>query len=89
MLVESFLDVWFTEKMNLLFWADVGDFGFMTDNNVDSNLEAWWGYEVRENIRIEAGYRGRYDAFGKGSGSEGIKSHGWYHGWVLGAVFSF
>jgi hypothetical protein len=44
---------------------------------------------VRENILIEAGYRGRYYAFGKGSGSEGIKSHGWYHGPGLGAVFNF
>jgi hypothetical protein len=62
--VEPFLGlrtgVWFTEKMNLLFRADVGGFGFVAYNNVDSNLEALLGYKVRENIRIEAGYRGRY-----------------------------
>jgi hypothetical protein len=40
MLVESLLDVWFTEEMNLLFRADVSGFGFAAYNNVDSNLEA-------------------------------------------------
>jgi hypothetical protein len=93
MVVEPFLGlrtgVWFTEKLNLLLRVDVGGFGFVAYNHVDSNLEALLGYKVHDNIRLEAGYRGRYYSFDKGSGSEGIKSHGWYHGPVLGAVFSF
>jgi hypothetical protein len=91
MVVEPFLGlrtgVWFTEKLNLLFMADVGGFGVVAYNNIDSDLEALVGYKVSDHIRLEAGYRGRYYAFDKGG--EGIKSHGWYNGPVVGAVFSF
>ena len=34
---------------------DLGGFGFTAYNNVDSHLEAWLGFKVRENIRSEAG----------------------------------
>ncbi len=90
-LVEPFLGlrtgVWFTEKWNLLFTADMGGLGAVAYDSFDSNLEALVGYKVHDQIRLYAGYRGRYYTFNKGG--EGIKSHGWYHGPVLGAVFSF
>jgi hypothetical protein len=67
--------------------ADVGGFGVVAYDDFNSNLEALVGYKVSDHIRLEIGYRGRYYSFDKGG--EGIKSHGWYHGPVLGAVFSF
>jgi hypothetical protein len=91
MVVEPFLGlrtgVWFTEKWNLMFMADVGGFGVVAYDDFNSNLEALVGYKVNDHIRLEVGYRGRYYAFNKGG--EGIKSHGWYNGPMLGAVFSF
>ncbi|MFA4902267.1 MAG: hypothetical protein WC600_05925 [Desulfobaccales bacterium] len=78
---------WFTPKVNLLLRADCGGFGFVAYNNVDSVLEALLGYQVHKNIRIYGGYRGRYFS---GSGStKDIAIHGWFHGPLLGAVFSF
>lgn len=78
---------WFTPKVNLLLKADCGGFGFVAYNNVDSVLEALLGYQVYKNIRIYGGYRGRYFS---GSGStKDIAVHGWFHGPMLGAVFSF
>jgi hypothetical protein len=78
---------WFTPKVNLLLKADCGGFGFVAYNNVDSVLEALLGYQVYKNIRIYGGYRGRYFS---GSGStKAIAVHGWFHGPMLGAVFSF
>jgi hypothetical protein len=60
-------------------------FGLVADNNVDSVLEAEVGYQVRKNIRIYAGYRGRYAS----GGTNDIAVHGWIHGLKLGTVFSF
>jgi hypothetical protein len=91
MIIEPFLGlrtgVWFTEKWNLLFTADMGGLGTLAYDSFDSNLEALVGYKVQDQIRLYAGYRGRYYTFNKGG--EGIKSHGWYNGPVVGAVFSF
>ena len=53
------LGLWFTPKLNLMLKADCGGFGFVAYNNVDSVLEALVGYQVRKNICIYAGYRGR------------------------------
>jgi hypothetical protein len=79
--------LWFTPKVNLLLSADCGGFGFVAYNNVDSVLEALIGYQVHKNIRIYGGYRGRYFS---GSGStKDIAAHGWFHGPMLGTVFSF
>ena len=81
------LGFWFTQKLNLMLKADCGGFGFVAYNNVDSVLEALLGYQVYQNIRIYGGYRGRYFS---GSGStKDIAVHGWFHGPMLGAVFSF
>jgi hypothetical protein len=78
---------WFTQKLNLLLKADCGGFGFVAYNNVDSVLEALLGYQVHKNIRLYGGYRGRYFS---GSGStKDIAVHGWFHGPMLGSVFSF
>ena len=79
--------LWFTPKLNLLLKADCGGFGFVAYNNVDSVLEALVGYQVHKNIRIYGGYRGRY--FSGGDSTKDIAVHGWMHGPMLGAVFSF
>jgi hypothetical protein len=79
--------VWLTPKINLLLRADCGGFGLVAYNNVDSVLEALLGYQVHKNIRIYGGYRGRY--FSGSDSSKDIAVHGWFHGPVLGAVFSF
>jgi hypothetical protein len=79
--------VWFTPKLNLMLRADCGGFGFVAYNNVDSVLEALLGYQVHKNIRIYGGYRGRY--FSGSDGAKDIAAHGWFHGPMLGAVFSF
>jgi hypothetical protein len=79
--------LWLTQKFNLLLKADCGGFGFVAYNHVDSVLEALVGYQVQKNIRIYAGYRGRY---GSGAGdAKNVTMHGWFHGPVLGSVFSF
>jgi hypothetical protein len=90
-IVEPFaglrLGFWFTPNLNLLLRASCGGFGFVAYNNVDSVLEALVGYKVHKNIRIYGGYRGRYVS---GSGdSKAIALHGWFHGPMLGSVFSF
>jgi hypothetical protein len=78
---------WFTPKVNLILKADCGGFGFVAYNNVDTVLEALLGYQVHKDIRIYGGYRGRYFS---GSGStKDIAVHGWFHGPMLGSVFSF
>jgi hypothetical protein len=78
---------WFTPKVNLLLKADCGGFGFVAYNNVDSVIEALVGYQVHKNIRLYGGYRGRYFS-GNGS-TKDIAVHGWFHGPMLGSVFSF
>ena len=78
---------WFTPKVNLLLKADCGGFGFVAYNNVDSVLEALVGYQVHKNIRIYGGCRGRY-ASAEGSTKDNAV-HGWFHGPMLGSVFSF
>jgi hypothetical protein len=45
------------------------------------------GYQVHKNVRIYGGYRGRYFS-GSGSAKD-IAAHGWFHGPMLGSVFSF
>jgi hypothetical protein len=81
------LGFWFTPKVNLLLKADCGGFGVVAYNNVDSVLEALLGYQVHKNIRLYAGYRGRY-ASGTGNVKD-VAIHGWFHGPMLGSVFSF
>ncbi len=81
------IGLWFTPKVNLLLKADCGGFGFVAYNNVDSVLEALVGYQVHKNIRIYGGYRGRYVSAESSNGN--IAVHGWFHGPMLGAVFSF
>ncbi len=81
------LGFWFTPKVNLLLKADCGGFGFVAYNNVDSVLEALVGYQVHKNIRIYGGYRGRYASLA--GSTKDIAVHGWFHGPMLGAVFSF
>jgi hypothetical protein len=85
--VGTRLGFWLTPKFNFLLKADCGGFGFVAYNHVDSVLEALVGYQVHKSIRIYGGYRGRY-----GSGVGGAKDvtvHGWFHGPILGSVFSF
>jgi len=79
--------VWFTPKVNLMLRADCGGFGFVAYNNVDSVLEALIGYQVHKNIRLYGGYRGRY--FSASGSTKDIAAHGWFHGPMLGSVFSF
>jgi hypothetical protein len=79
------LGLWLTPKLNLLLKADCGGFGVVAYNNVDSVLEAEVGYQVRKNICIYAGYRGRYASVS----TTDIVVHGWIHGPMLGTVFSF
>ncbi|MEJ2670758.1 MAG: hypothetical protein P8168_00890 [Deltaproteobacteria bacterium] len=79
--------LWLTRKFNVLLKADCGGFGFVAYNHVDTVLEALVGYQVHKNIRIYAGYRGRY---GSGIGdAKNVTIHGWFHGPMLGSVFSF
>ena len=78
---------WFTPKVNLIINADCGGFGFVADNNVDTDLEGLVGYQVHKDISIYGGYRARYVS-ASGSNTD-IAVHGWLHGPMLGAVFSF
>jgi hypothetical protein len=80
------LGLWMTPKLNLLLRADCGGFGFVAYNNVDTVLEALVGYQVSKNTRLYAGYRGRYAS---GSRDQANSVHGWFHGPMLGSVYSF
>lgn len=90
-IVEPFvgmrLGLWLNQKFNLLLKADCGGFGFVAYNHVDSVLEALVGYQVHKNIRIYGGYRGRYGS--EGGSAKDVTVHGWFHGPMLGTVFSF
>jgi hypothetical protein len=81
------LGLWFTPKLNLILKADCGGFGFVAYNAVDSVIEALVGYQVHKNIRIYGGYSGRY--FSGGGSTKDVAVHGWFHGPMLGTVFSF
>jgi len=84
-LVGVRLGLWLTPKLNLRLRADCGGFGIVAYNNVDTVLEAFVGYRVRNNLDILVGYRGRY-----ASGSTETSSlSGWFHGPMLGSVYSF
>jgi hypothetical protein len=79
------LGFWLTPRVNLRLRADCGGFGIVAYNNVDTVLEAFVGYRLRNNLTILAGYRGRY-----ASGStETSSAHGWFHGPMLGTVYGF
>jgi len=90
-LVEPLLGLrfnfWCTPKLNLLLKADCGGFGCVAYNHVDTNIEALLGYLVSKNIRMYAGYRGRY--FSAVNNGKGIAAHGWFRGPMLGTVFNF
>ncbi len=77
--------LWLTEKFNLLMKAEIGEFGIVGDDYVDCILEATAGYQVQTHTRVYLGYRAHYYTFDTGS----LKSHGWYNGPLLGAVFNF
>ena len=77
--------LWLTGKLNLLAKAEIGEFGIAGDDYLDCILEAAAGYQVQKHTRIYLGYRALYYTFDTGS----IKSHGWYSGPILGAVFNF
>jgi hypothetical protein len=77
--------LWLTEKLDFLTKAEIGEFGIVGDDYLDCILEATVGYQVQKHTRIYLGYRGHYYTFDTGS----IKSHGWYSGPILGAVFNF
>ena len=84
-LVGVRLGLWLTPKLNLRLRADCGGFGIVAYNNVDTVLEAFVGYRVRNNLNLLAGYRARY-----ASGSTETSSlSGWFHGPMLGSVYSF
>jgi hypothetical protein len=88
-LVGPFLGIrtglWLTEKLTLLTKAEIGEFGIVGADYLDCILEATAGYQVQQHTRIYLGYRALYYTFDTGS----IKSHGWYSGPILGAVFNF
>jgi len=84
-LVGVRLGLWLTPKLNLRLRADCGGFGIVAYNNVDTVLEAFVGYRVRNNLNLLVGYRARY-----ASGSTDTSSlSGWFHGPMLGSVYSF
>lgn len=84
-LVGVRLGLWFTPKLNLLLRADCGGFGIVAYRNFDTVLEGLLGYRVNKNIRLYIGYRGRYAS----GHNQGNSVNGWFHGPVLGTVYSF
>ncbi len=77
--------LWLTEKLDLLAKAEIGEFGIVGNDYLDCILEATAGYQVQRHTRIYLGYRALYYTFDTGS----VKSHGWFSGPMLGAVFNF
>ncbi|MFA4901870.1 MAG: hypothetical protein WC600_03905 [Desulfobaccales bacterium] len=77
--------LWLTEKLDFLAKAEIGEFGIVGNDYLDCILEATVGYQVQKHTRIYLGYRALYYTFDTGS----VKSHGWYSGPMLGAVFNF
>jgi hypothetical protein len=87
--VEPFLGMrlglWFTEMAVITFQGTLGGFGLMNDKNSDSDLEIALGYRVHKSVCTYLGYRARYEQVNK----DVISISGWFHGPMLGAVFSF
>lgn len=81
------LGLWFTPRLNLLLRGDIGGFGIVAYNSVDSVLEALVGYQVHKNIRLYGGYSALY--FERSGTARPLDAKGWFHGPLLGAVFSF
>jgi len=79
------LGLWLTPKAVVTFRGTVGGFGFADDNNLDSDMELSFGYKVHNKIYAYAGYRARFESADK----DVISLSGWFHGPVLGAVFTF
>jgi hypothetical protein len=77
--------LWLTEKLDILAKAEIGEFGIVGNDYLDCILEATAGYQVQQHTRIYLGYRALYYTFDTGS----VRSHGWYNGPMLGAVFNF
>ena len=77
--------LWLTEKLNFLAKAEIGEFGIAGNDYLDRILEATAGYQVQKHTRIYLGYRALYYTFDTGS----VRSHGWFNGPLLGAVFNF
>jgi hypothetical protein len=79
------LGLWMTPKLNLLLRADCGGWGIVAYNHVDTVFEALVGYRVTKRSRLYVGYRGRYAS----ASTENSSVHGWFHGPMLGTVYSF
>jgi hypothetical protein len=88
-LVEPFVGArigcWLTEKTVFLFRGTLGGFGFVADNNSDSDLELTFGYRVHRDIYAHFGYRALYEQADPGQ----LSISGWIHGPVLGASITF
>jgi hypothetical protein len=77
--------LWLTDKLDLMAKAEIGEFGIVGNDYLDCILEATAGYQVQKHTRIYLGYRALYYTFDTGN----VRSHGWYSGPILGAVFNF
>ena len=58
---------------------------FPVQQQLDSDMELTFGYQVHKNIYTYLGYWGRSDQFGGSDFTFG----GWFHGTGLGTVFVF
>ncbi|MEJ5329327.1 MAG: hypothetical protein WHT07_04165 [Desulfobaccales bacterium] len=81
------LGFWLTPRVNLLLRGDIAGFGIVAYDSVDSVVEALMGYQVQKNVRLYAGYTAHY--FVRRGKARPLDAHGWFHGPLLGAVFSF
>lgn len=79
------LSLWLTSKAVIMFRGTVGGFGLAGDNNLDSDMELSFGYKVHKNIYAYAGYRARFESASK----EFLSLDAWFHGPILGTVFTF
>ncbi|MFZ5451580.1 MAG: hypothetical protein ACOZF2_06885 [Thermodesulfobacteriota bacterium] len=79
------LSLWLTTKAVITYRGTVGGFGLAADNNLDSDMELACGYKVHKNIYAYVGYRARFESASNNDNSV----EGWFHGPILGTVFTF
>ena len=77
--------LWLSPHAVITFRGTVGGFGLVADNNLDSDMELTFGYKVNKKIYAYLGYRARFESASK----EAISLNGWFHGPILGTVFTF
>jgi hypothetical protein len=83
------LSLWLSPRSVITLRGTVGGFTWVADNNLDADIELAYGYRVSQCTYLYAAYRARYDQFNMSRDIANLSVSAWFHGPVMGAVFTF